>query len=322
MSADRTGDPAAARPARRAALPALAVALLGLAAASLVPGYFARKGPAGGAARRVERIVSLSPSTTETVFALGLGAKLIGVSSACDWPPEASRLPRMGDYGGPAVEKILAARPDLIVLSGRQMENQMSDFRRSGLPVYFAPDGSVEEIAAGFEELGRLAGAAEAGRKLSAELRAAFAAARARTARLAGPERPRVYVEISYDPVFAIGRDNFVDELVRAAGGANVLGSLGEGYFQPAVESIIRLDPEVIVLTSMTPDGPPAAQFAAQVARRPGWSGLSAVRHGRVWADLSPDLLLRPGPRLAEGLERLGARLAAVRGAAPAEPAQ
>jgi iron complex transport system substrate-binding protein len=310
-----------ARPSARsrlAAAPAILTALAGLAAAILLPGYLARsRGHGGGsgagvaAGRPAERIVSLSPSTTETLFALGAGRKVVGVSTWCNYPPEAKNLPKMGDYGTPATEAILAKRPDLVVVSGRGLERLRGELDRAGIRLYFAPDDTVANIARGFEELGALAGAPEAGRRLSAELREAFAAGAARGGE---PEerRPLVFIETWGEPVSTVGGDTFVDELIRAAGGRNVAADLGKGYFTPAVETLIRRDPQVILITQMGDEG---AAEARALAARPGWAGVRAVRDGRVWADINPDWLVRPGPRLVKGLEVLRRRLDEVRAA-------
>ena len=306
--------PDAPRPSRLAAVPAVVVALAGLVAAVMLPGYLARSHRSGGVpgpALPVERIVSLSPSTTETLFALGLGSKVVGVSTWCDYPPEVKALPKMGDYGSPAMEAILAARPDLVVVSGRGMSRVLVDLERAGIRVYFAPDDTVANIASGLEELGVLAGAAESGRKLASEMHAAFAAGDARAA-LPADRRPLVFLETWSEPLSTVGGDTFVDELVRAAGGRNVAADLGKGYFAPTVETVIRRDPQVIIITRMGDEGAAAAKA---LASRPGWAGVRAVREGRVWSDLDPDCLLRPGPRLVKGLEALRKRLDEVRAA-------
>ena len=122
--------------------------------------------------------------------------------------------------------------------------------------------------------------------------------------------KPRVYLEISGDPIWAAGRGNFVDELIRAAGGRNAVADLGAGYIRPTAEDVIKQNPDVVILAYMSPDKEAAVK---RFSRRPGWGRVSAVGNRRVWADIDPNLLLRPGPRLVEGLRILAARLAAVR---------
>ncbi|HOX08029.1 MAG TPA: helical backbone metal receptor, partial [Planctomycetota bacterium] len=298
------------RNSRLASAPAFLVALFGLIAALLLPGYLSRGRRAGPQEPRpAGRIVSLSPSTTETLFALGVGDRVVGVSTWCDYPPEAKALPKMGDYGTPATEAILAARPDLVVVSGRGMQRFLAEVERSGVRVYYAPDDTAANIAEGFAELGRLVGADDAGRRLAGEMRLAFAAGALRPV---GTEdgRPTVFLVTQSDPLGTVGGDTFVDELIRAAGGRNVASDLGRGYFTPTVETVIRRDPQVIVVTQMGEEGAAAARA---LAVRPGWGGVRAVRDGRVWSDLDPDCLLRPGPRLIKGLDELRARLARVR---------
>lgn len=293
---------------RLAALPAVLVAFAGLVVAIWLPWWLGSSHPSA----RVNKIISLSPSTTETIFALGLGEKLVGVSTACDYPEAARALPKMGDYGAPAVETILAKRPDLIVASGRNISDKLEVFRRAGIRVYIAPDDSIDGIARGFAELGAAAGAEEAGRKLADEFRRAFADGARRAAALGDTDRPVVFLETWDRPVNSAGRGTFLDEVINSAGGHNLSAELGEGYFEPAVETVIRRDPQVIVLAYMRQGGDDPV---AAIAARPGWAGMRAVKDHRVWADINPDWLLRAGPRLSLGLDALRKHIDEVRAA-------
>ncbi len=293
---------------RLAALPAVVLALAGLAAATAVPLSLSRGRPV--ASSRAVRIVSLSPDVTEILFAMGLGDRLVGRTSASDYPPEAARVPVVGGYGKPSVEKILGAKPDLVTGSGLGLAAQVREIERAGIPVYIGSAKTLGDVADFFEELGRRAGSPEAGTDLATEFQAAFAAARARNAGLSEEERPKVYLEIAGNPIWAAGSGTFIDELIRAAGGRNALAGLGSGYIRPTAEDVIKLDPDVVLLTYMSPDKMAAEE---RFARRPGWGRVTAVRNGHVWADIDTNLLLRPGPRLVDGLGILSARLGAVR---------
>ena len=298
---------------RLAALPALLVALAGLAAATVIP--LGLGGARAAPRREARRIVSLSPDVTEALFAMGLGDRLVGRTSASDWPPEAACVPVVGGYGTPSVEKVLGLKPDLVAGTGIGLGAQLAEIRRAGVPVYVARGKTLEGVAWSFRELGRLAGEPEAGRTLAARFRRAFADARARAAEAPDEQKPSVYVEIAGDPIWAVGRGNFVDELIRAAGGRNAVGDLGAGYIRPTAEDVIEHDPDVVILAYMSPDKKAAVE---DFSRRPGWGRVSAVKNRRVWADIDPNLLLRPGPRLVEGLKMLAARLAQARtGAKP-----
>ncbi len=293
---------------RLAALPALILALAGLAAATVIP--LSLRGARAAPRREARRIVSLSPDVTEAIFAMGLGQRLVGRTSASDYPPEAARVPVVGGYGTPSVEKVLWLRPDLVAGTGIGLGAQVAEIRRAGVPVYVAHGETLEGVAWSFRELGRLAGEPEAGRTLAASFRRAFTDARARAARVPEKRKPRVYLEIAGDPIWATGRGNFVDELIRAAGGRNAVTDLGAGYIRPTAEDVIKLNPDVVILAYMSPDKKAAVQ---RFSLRPGWGQINAVKNQRVWADIDPNLLLRPGPRLVEGLRILAARLAAVR---------
>ena len=295
---------------RLASLPALVVAAAGLAAATAVPLLPGCR----TAARR--GIVSLSPDVTEALFAMGLGGRLVGRTSACDYPPEAAGVPVMGGYGKPAVESILAARPRLVAGSGIGLDAQVTEIERAGIPVCIARPRKLDDVARFFRELGRAVGEPGAGERLAADFRAAFDAARAKAAKIPEPRRPTVYLEIAGSPIWAAGHGNFIDELIRAAGGRNAVGDLGSGYIRPTAEDVIKRNPDVIIMAYMAEERRSAAE---RLVRRPGWSRVAAVRNGRVWADIDCNLLLRSGPRLVEGLRILATRLAEVRASLSAE---
>jgi len=240
---------------------------------------------------RPARIVSVAPSVTEVLFALGLGPRVAGVSSADDYPPaEVRGKPRVGGMVLDT-ERILQLRPDLVLGMPSLQRAQLDRLIAAGLPVVAVDARTLPEVYTQVEFIGRLTGTDADATRLVSALRAREAA----VDRAVGRRSPRrVYLEIWPEPLIAAGGETFIDDLTRRAGGRNVFAGL-RGFPQVGAEAVIRADPEVVILTH--PQGRP-------VGARPGWRGITAVRRSRV-AQVDGSLLSRPGPRALAGLELL-----------------
>lgn len=248
------------------------------------------------------RIVSTAPSLTETLFALGLGPQVAGVTEYCLYPPEAAAKPRIGTFLQPSLERILALKPDL-VLTIRNPIQLTEKLRRAGLRAEeFAEDGT-SDIFASLERLGRLTGrTAEAGR-IAASIRGEFEQTRARAARL---PRRRVLFLVgrapgSFQAMYGAGKPTFIDELMSIAGGVNVLAGSGQAYPRVSLEQILTADPEVILdMGNLDHAAGKPLQPEAEVLKL--WSQypqLSAVKSGRVHV-VAGDVYIRPGPRMGQ----------------------
>jgi iron complex transport system substrate-binding protein len=249
------------------------------------------------------RIVALLPSHTETLFALGLGDRVVGVDDNSDYPAEAARLPRLGALYDPHVEETLALRPDLVLAS--EAGPAPTRLAALGLTVWAGSAAHLADVYRVIEVIGRLAGRVPEATALAAGLRRDVEALAARFRALS---RVRVYYEVDPTP-YTVGPGSFLGALLDMAGGDNVVpAGLGE-FPRISPELVIAKDPEVILGVSL-----------AEAARRPGWAGITAVKRGAVEALTLAEqaLLSRPGPRLAEGLALLGRRL--HRGAADGGP--
>ncbi|AUX48116.1 periplasmic substrate-binding protein [Sorangium cellulosum] len=271
---------------RRGALAALAA--LTLAAC-------ARRAPAaaGGA-----RVVSLSPSTTEAVCAIGVGAALVGRSRHCDHPPEVLRLPSVGGYADPSIEAIVALSPTLVTgargPAGPALEEAL---RGHGIETFFPETESLAQIEGMLADLGRRLGAAPGAEQVIARLRA-----RRRAVERAVQGKPRVRVALLFDtaPIFVAGPGSFADELLRLAGGENVI-TRGGAYPSISVENLLALDPDVLLDGTASEGGADGAARLAALREAPGWRSLRAVQEGHL-RPLRTDVVLRPGPRIGEGL--------------------
>ncbi|HEX7126028.1 MAG TPA: cobalamin-binding protein [Thermodesulfobacteriota bacterium] len=246
------------------------------------------------------RIVSLAPNLTEIVFALGLGDRLVGATDFCDYPPEVSRVPRVGGVASPSAERIVALRPDLVLATtAGNGRDEILALARLGLPVVVSAPRDVDAVARSFELIGRAAGVPDRGLALASAFRGRIDAVRRR---VAGRPRPRTLVVVWPDPIVAAGPSSFVASLLAVAGGVNALsghgGRLTEQYPTLGVESVLALAPEVIVLAAFPGT---TIETLDRLGRYPQ---LPAVRDGRL-ATIPQDLLIRPGPRLADAAEAL-----------------
>ncbi|MBP7829195.1 MAG: cobalamin-binding protein [Kiritimatiellae bacterium] len=249
----------------------------------------------------VTKAVSLAPSLTELVFALGLGDHLVGRSSACDYPPEARALPVLGDFGRPNQEALLAAHPDLVLATDLEKPGLRGYLEGLGIRALVLPCENWTDLLEAGRAIARELGNPEAGIRWAETMAARRAEIEQRVNTFwAGKERPRVYLEIWSDPPMTAGRESFANDLVALAGGRNIGAALERSYANANSEWILKQDPDVIVLAYMTTNA-----AAERLAQRPGWNRLRAVREGRVCAGINPDWLLRPGPRMLDGAEAL-----------------
>jgi iron complex transport system substrate-binding protein len=251
-----------------------------------------------------QRIVSLAPSNTEILFAIGAGGQLVGRDDFSDYPPEAQSVPSIGSlYPQVNAEAIVALQPDLVLAAGITNPDDVTALANLGLTVFSTRTATtLEAIYADIQDVGLLTGRAAQAGALVADLEARVAAIQAETS--AVTERPRVFYEIDASEdastPWTAGPGSLHEQLIDIAGGVNV-GSVGsEDYFQISLEELVAQDPEIIVLGSWTFGG----QTPELVAARAGWNDISAVKNGRMYI-FDDNLVSRPGPRVVDGLEEL-----------------
>ena len=301
---------------RRSSIALLAGALLGAGGAWYWAATVAQRGTPGRTAEAAtegtrpgfQRIVSLVPALTETLFAIGAGGLVVGVSSFDRYPPEVEGLPRVGALVDPDAERILALRPDLVLTYGSQ-EDARARFERAGIQVYTYRHGGIEAILETIDGLGSLTGQQARAREIVGQVRARLTALQAR---VAGRRRPRTLVVFERTPqtlrgTYVSGGAGFLNEMLQSAGGTNVFADVARESVQPSHETILARAPDVIL--EIRADGLLAPGDAA--TDRQVWNALStlpAVRNRRVHF-LSGEQLVVPGPRLADGVEQMARAL-------------
>jgi len=250
--------------------------------------------------RPAQTIVSLAPSITESLFAIGAGAQVAGVTDYCNYPPAARAVPRVGGMITPSIEAIVGLHPDLVLVS---MEgNQRDVFSRLteiGIPVAVSNPRTLEEIFRSLTALGELTGRSDSATRLVRMLRAR---AQAVLQKPRGKE-VRTVLFVSLHPLIAAGARTFINELLHNAGAANLASKTGLTYPTLSREAVIAYDPDVVLVMS---DIVPTTNAVTEAY--PEWSRLTAVRTGRVFR-FDADIVSRPGPRAVDALELLSSLL-------------
>lgn len=244
------------------------------------------------------RVVSLSPSTTEALFAVGAGSQLVGRSRFCNRPAEVRSLPEVGGYADPSLEAILGLAPTLVIGAyGPAGQSIFEQLESRGVHTFFPHTETWDDVGRMLVDLGERSGHAAEGQRAAETLRSETAAAEAE---FRDRPSPRVLLVFGISPIFVAGPGGFPDEMTKRAHAENVVRE-GGAYPTLPGERIVALDPDVIVNLAMDE----SAGVQRITTDLPVWRELRAVREGRV-AQVSDDAALRPGPRLASGLRSLG----------------
>ncbi len=244
--------------------------------------------------KQPERIVSIGPSITEFLFALGAGTQLVGTDDFSDEPAAAKGLDKVGGIKV-NFEKVVSLKPDLVLIV-KFSDGTIEKLASAGLLVMVVDPQTVGDVARTATLLGKASG--KDGSALAAQIDQQVQQVRTRVAGAA--TKPRVYHEIdASDPtkIFTVGPGSYIADLIDIAGGVNIAAKATSAYPQLSAEEVLRADPEVIVLA--------AADYSAkpeQVAARVGWSAISAVKNKRI-GSIAPNLINRPGPRVGEAAD-------------------
>ena len=242
---------------------------------------------------KVDRAVSLAPSVTELVFSAGAGDRLVGVTTYCDFPPEARSIAKVGDTQTPNMERIVALAPQVVFVStASQLEAFTNTLEEQNIAVFVIDIKDVAELPAKIERLGEIFETVGVSRGSASDLRNRIA--RASLTERVRSNVPKVFVQISREPLFTIGRGSFLMPLVERAGGESVTKSIDTAFPMLSKETASAMLPDVIILSDSEDNREPNEVFRDS----------PAVKSGRVYR-IDPDILSRPGPRLVDALEQI-----------------
>lgn len=242
-----------------------------------------------------KRIVSLAPSNTEIVFALGASQKLVGVTTYCDYPEEAKKIEKIGDFASPNVEKIAALQPELVLAAGGIQEGIVEKLEKLGIPVFVVDPKNFFQLSANLKKLGQVLNTEEKAEDIIRDIQSQKKMVEEKTRDL---PKVKVFFEIYSQPLITAGTETFIDEMITLAGGKNIGASAGKGFPQFSEEQLVQENPDIYLAVKMSMGNP------ADLAKRPGYANLKAVQEGRVYV-VDDNLVTRAGPRLAQGLLEL-----------------
>jgi len=241
-------------------------------------------------------IVSLAPSNTELLFALGLNDKIMGVTDVCNFPPEALDKEKIGGFSQPSVEKILSLKADLVIAASLHKE-VVEQLDALGVPVIVLNATSISQVLANIELLGKATGTSQAADTLKKEIEAIISQVENKGRSLTEAQRPLVFYEVWNDPIWTAGPNTFIDEMITLAGGINMAADAPSSYVEYSFEVLLARDPQVMFYGH-------AMETIDEVLGRKDWGSVSAIKNNRVYP-VDEDVVLRPGPRIGLGLLEL-----------------
>jgi iron complex transport system substrate-binding protein len=248
--------------------------------------------------KNIERAISLAPNITEMIFALDAGDRLVGVTTYCNYPPETALIEKVGDTQTPNIEKIIALKPQIVFVStASQLEAFSQTLEEQGIAVYVTKSTSLTDVFTNLRSLGNLFGKPQTATNLMNKLGARIGDVSLSRGQAKDP-LPTVFVQISNEPLFTIGSDSFLTEVVEKAGGVSATKDVPTAYPTLSKERAAALDPDVIILSDSEDNREP----------NPAFKNSKAVTNGRVYR-INADIISRPGPRLVDALEEIAAKL-------------
>lgn len=247
-----------------------------------------------------QRIISLSPSNTEMVYALGLQDKLVGVTSYDNYPPDAKSKPIVSDYSTVDLEKIVNAKPDLVLADSIHAKDTIPALEKLDITVYTMTPNNIDGILNEIKVLGRITGKTKESNDLVAGMQARIKTVIDITAKLTDVQKPRVLFVTWHDPIWTAGNDTMIQYLINDAGGINIAADL-KGYATITLESVVQRNPQIIVVMSSMGDQHSSLNY---IKSNPQFASTDAVKNGQV-VEIDADIFGRTTPRIVDGLETL-----------------
>lgn len=249
---------------------------------------------------RVDRVITLAPNLTEIVFAVGAGNRLVGNTTYCDYPPEAKNIAKVGDTGQPSIERIITLRPQVVLVStASQLEAFTRQLQNQNIEVFVTDPHDLEGVFRSIEQIGRILGQKQQADALVEKLRERTNAVEQAVKQT---QPVRTFYQVSGEPLYTVGHDAFVTDLMRRAGALSVTASVPGAWPRYSNESALAARPDAIILPTGGSMGAANADVAEALRNSP------AARTGRVYK-INDDHLARPGPRLVDGLEEMAKAL-------------
>lgn len=244
-----------------------------------------------------QRIISGMPSITEMLFALGLGDRIVGVTTNCNYPPEARQKEKIGGFFL-NLEKVVSLKPDLIVMLEDAQKRDIKKFKDYGLPVYTINPHTVSEVMESLLKLGQATGREKEARVLVDRMARRLEDIKPKSWGLEFVlKRPRVLVIVGYNPLIVVGGGTFIDDIIKLAGAENIAERARGPYPQFSFEKLLEINPDYIIVAE-------GALRKSDIVKDKRWKNLDAIKNDRILF-INADILSRPGPRVIEAVEEI-----------------
>lgn len=242
--------------------------------------------------QKIERAISLAPNLTENIFAVGAGDKLVGVTTFCNFPPEAEKIRRVSNTQTPNIETIIAIKPDVVFIStASQLENFSKVLAEKNIAVFVTNPDNLEDVLKNLKTFGEIFGTQEKTEKLISDLKQRVAATEEK---VKGKPPVRVFVQIDKASLYTVGKDSFITDLITRGGGESVTKNIETDYPKISKETALALNPDAIILSESPNNLEPNEVF----------KNSNAVKNGKVFK-IKADIISRPSPRLVDALEQI-----------------
>lgn len=250
------------------------------------------------------RYISLAPSTTEILFALGLDDEIVGVTSYCNYPAKALTKERIGNFSRPNIEKLVYLKPDYIFCTTAEQAPVVTELKQLKLNFYVSDPQNFNELFNSIRDIARITHKDSQAEVLIKSIQNKIEEIKHQVKLIPEKNRPKVFIEIWSNPLTTAGYGSFLDELITLAGGINIAYDTKKAHSIFSAEEVIRRNPDCIILTYMDREKP-----RELMEKRLGWKNISALKNNRVYSDIDHDILLRSGPRIIEALKEIYERL-------------
>jgi iron complex transport system substrate-binding protein len=247
-----------------------------------------------------QRIISLSPSNTEMVYALGLQDKLVGVTSYDNYPPEVKTKTVVSDYSTVNMEKIIDAKPDLVLADSIHEKDTIPALEKLGITVYTITPDSIDTLFNNLKVLGQITGQTKKSAELVSNLKSRIQIVAQKTSILTDSQKPHILFVTWHDPIWTAGSGTMIQYLIELAGGGNIAGEL-QGYATITLESVLQQNPQIIIVMSSMGDQNTSLDFIKSNAQL---KSTDALKNNQVY-EIDADIFGRTTPRIVDGLETL-----------------
>ena len=248
---------------------------------------------------KIQRIVSLAPSNTEIVFALGEGNKLVGVTQCCNYPPEVKLIDKIGGYSKPDIEKIISLSPDLVLATAIDLRGTVSKLKAKGIATYAVGAKTILDAPYTISFVGKLIGCQEKASQLAKKIGEKIKKIHQKTKDISS--RPRVCYICSHNPLCIALKSCTINKLIEVAGGLNIMRDIDRDNIDDLLEVVIKKNPQVIITSKGHRE---TADLLSYTQNPPRFQHTDAYLNNRIY-QIDAQLVCRPGPRTVKGLEIL-----------------